>query len=95
MESKLQTKIIKFLKDRGAYVIKTRVQPGTPVGCPDIIFLYEGAWGAIEVKASVRAPYRNGQEATLKHFESWTSFVYMAHPDNWETIKAELQHRFF
>lgn len=95
METKLQTKIIKFLKDRGAYVIKTKPQPGTPVGCPDIIFLYEGAWGAIEVKASEKAPYRNGQEATLARLGSWSPFVWTAHPANWDEIRAELLYRFF
>lgn len=95
MEAKLQTKIIKFLKDKGAYVIKTKPQPGTPVGCPDIIFLYEGSWGAIEVKASERAPYRQGQEATLGRFMEWTPFVYTAHPDNWDQIRLELLYRFF
>lgn len=57
MEAKLQSEIIKFLKSKGAYVVKTKPGGGTPVGCPDLIFLYEGAWGVVEVKRSPRAPF--------------------------------------
>jgi Holliday junction resolvase len=95
MEAKLQTTIIKFLKAEGAYVIKTKPQPGTPVGCPDIIFLFEGAWGAIEVKASKSSPWQPGQELTLKKLGNWSPFVYKAYPDNWLEIKADLLRRFF
>jgi len=65
MEKALQTTIIKFLKAQGAYVIKTKPGMGTPTGCPDIIFLYEGAYGAIEVKAAANSPWQPGQEMTL------------------------------
>lgn len=95
METKLQTQIIKFLKAEGAYVIKTKPGMGTPVGCPDIIFLYEGAWGAIEVKASVTSPWRPGQESTLRRLSGWSLFAYKAYPDNWPDIKDDLLRRFF
>ena len=95
MEAKLQSQIIKWLKDRGAYVIKTRPGPGIPVGCPDIIFLYEGAWGAIEVKASKKAKWRVGQEATLKRLENWSPFVWKVWPENWLDTQKVLLSQFF
>lgn len=95
MESKLQSKIIKFLKQKGAYVVKTKPGPGTPVGCPDILFLYEGAWGAIECKASEGARYQPGQEATLRRLQDWSPFVYTASPENWDLICKELLLLFF
>lgn len=95
IEAKLQSEIGKFLRGKGAYVIITRPQPGTPTGCLDIIFLYEGAWGSIEVKSSRTAPYQPGQEATLKRFMEWSPFVYKAYPENWPEIKADLLDRFF
>lgn len=95
MEGKLQSKIITFLKSKGAYVMKTNPQPGIPVGCPDIIFMYEGAWGAIECKSSKRAKYQPGQEITLKKLKHWSPFVYVAFPENWESIKSELTKLFF
>lgn len=95
MEAKLQAKIIKFLKSKGAYVIKTKPGPGTPVGCPDIIFLCEGAWGAIEVKASEGARYQPGQEVTIKRLQGWSPFVYKVYPENWDLISKELLLLFF
>lgn len=95
MEQKLQREIIKWLKGRGAYVLKTRPGMGTPVGCPDIIFLFEGAWGAIECKASAKAGFNPGQKTTLAKLSSWCGFVYVAYPENWSGIKAELLRQFF
>lgn len=95
MESRLQGQIIRWLKSKGAYVIKCGAGPGVPVGCPDILFLYEGAWGAIEVKASRTARYRPGQKMTLYKLNGWSPFVYTAHPENWPQIRAELVERFF
>lgn len=94
MEKKLQSKIIKFLKEQGCYVIKTQAGPGVPVGCPDIIALYKRYWIAIEVKASAAAPFQMGQQMTLQRLEQANSFVYIAFPENWETIKSDLIARF-
>lgn len=96
MEKRLQTKIIKFLKERGVYVIKTRPMPGIPTACPDIIGLFGSKHTEIEVKASEYAPYRPGQLATLDYLRrSGAEYVYAAYPENWEEIKADLVDRFF
>jgi Holliday junction resolvase len=95
MESKLQSDIAKWLKSKGAYVIKTRPGPGTPVGCPDIIFMFEGAWGAIEVKGSKTAKFQPGQKLTLQRFADWSPFVYVVYPQNWLEIKNCLTKLFF
>jgi Holliday junction resolvase len=89
-ESKLQTEIIKYLKSKGCYVIKTRPGPGTPTGCPDIIFLLEGFWAAIETKANSIAPYQPLQKATLEKFNNW-SWARRVDPYNWPDIKKELE----
>ena len=95
IERRLQSTIIKWLKEKGAYVIKTRTYPGIPVGCPDIIFLYRDEWGAIEVKADKKARFQVGQEATIEHLQTMSDFVYVAYPENWEEIKADLEDLFF
>lgn len=94
-ESRLQHLIVGWLKDQGAYVIKTKPQPGVPVGCPDIIGLYKSKWLAIEVKRSAKAPYRVGQEATLKHLNSQNWWVFTANPESWPEIKRTLAELFF
>lgn len=95
VEGKLQSEIIKWLKSKGAYVIKCKSGPGVPVGCPDIIFLFEGAWGSIEVKAGKTSKFQPGQRATIARLSNWSPFVYVAIPENWPTIKSELTTLFF
>lgn len=89
-ESDLQSKIVKYLKAKGCYVIKTRPGVGTPDGCPDIIALCGGLWIAIEVKGSEKAKYQPLQELTLEKLDGW-SWAKTAYPENWPEIKAELE----
>lgn len=92
IEGKLQANIRKYLKGKGCYVLKTRpdARGSTPTGCPDIIFLYEGFWGAIEVKASPTEPYRVLQKETLEKLNAW-SWAKRVDPTNWPEVKAELE----
>lgn len=94
-EKKLQTQIIKHLKGKGCYVIKTKPQPGIPVGCPDIIALYKNTWIAIEVKKARGAKYETGQEATLEFLSGLNAFVWTVYPENWENIKIILDTNLF
>lgn len=89
-ESKLQSEIIKYLRSRGCYVIKTRPGAGTPDGCPDVIALYEGFWFALEVKGSKTAKYQPLQEHTLEKLDNW-SYAKAVYPENWPEIKEELE----
>lgn len=89
-ESKLQAEIIKYLESRGCYVIKTRPGAGVPLGCPDIIFMKEGFWGAVEVKRSPMASYQPLQEATLDLLDGW-SWAKRVDSTVWHIIKQELE----
>lgn len=89
-ESDLQSKIIKYLKGKGCYVIKTKAGVGTPVGCPDIICLCGGLWFAIEVKGSPTAPYQALQKETLEKLDEW-SWAKRIDPSNWPAVKQELE----
>jgi Holliday junction resolvase len=95
MEKAVQSEIIKWLKGAGCYVVKTKAGMGTPVGCPDIIFLYEGAWGVIECKAAKNSKFQPGQQSTLQRLRNWSPFCYVVYPENWPEVKAELQKSFF
>lgn len=90
-ESNLQATIVKYLRNRGCYVLKTRPGAGTPDGCPDIIFMYEGFWGAIEVKGSAKAKYQPLQEITLQKLDDW-SWARRVDPNNWDETREELEH---
>lgn len=89
-EASLQGTVVKYLKAQGCYVIKTTPGPGVPVGCPDIIFFKDGFWGGLEVKASKTAPFQPLQKLTIEKLDkmSWCKAVY---PENWKTIKLELE----
>jgi len=49
-ESKIQTKIIKFLESRGAYV--ARIMKASKAGVPDLLACYRGHFIGIEVKTA-------------------------------------------
>jgi hypothetical protein len=51
-EAKLQSRIIKYLRQRGRLVIKTQGgSPGTPIGTPDVITLTSrGQFLGLEIK---------------------------------------------
>jgi Holliday junction resolvase len=89
-ESKLQAEVIKYLKHKGCYVIKTQPGMGTPTGCPDIIALIEGAWIAIEVKAECNSPFQPLQKETIEKLSQW-SYAKVVHSKNWPEIKKELE----
>lgn len=90
-EASLQSKIIKHLEKKGAYVIKTGGL-GTPSGCPDIIGLFDGGgWVALEVKASKSAKFQPLQKVTIAKLDGMY-FSRAVYPENWDEVKAELEN---
>lgn len=91
IESNLQSKIRQYLKGKGCYVIKTRpdARGSVPKGCPDVIFMLEGFWGAIEVKKDPSAKYEVLQEETLEKLDGW-SWAKRVDPVTWPAIREEL-----
>lgn len=89
-EADFQSKIIKWLRAQGCIVLKQKMDATTHAGTPDILFLKEGFWGALEVKKSKTASVRPGQKENIAKMDewSWARFVW---PENWDTIRAELQ----
>lgn len=65
-------------------------QPGIPDGCPDIIFMLEGFWGALEVKKDPRAAYEPLQKETLNKLDPW-SWARRVDPTDWLEVRAELE----
>jgi len=90
IESRLQSAIRKYLKDKGCYVLVIKPQPGIPDGMTDILFMLEGFWGAIEVKNSPKAKYQPLQMETLLKFNEW-SWARRVDPSSWPDVKAELE----
>lgn len=91
VESTLQTNIRKYLKSKGCYVLVIKPQPGIPDGTPDIIFMLEGFWGAIEVKTDELSKYQPLQKEILEVFDAW-SWARRVDPSNWPSVMQELEH---
>lgn len=89
MEKKVQTRLIKYLRSKGCYVIKTKPGPGVPVGCPDVIFFKEGFWGCAEVKATEKSAYQPLQKETIAKLSQW-SWCKVIHSNNVEKVLDEL-----
>jgi Holliday junction resolvase len=89
METKVQSKIIKYLKSKGCYVIKTHPGLGTPTGCPDVVFMTEGFYGALECKASKNARFQPLQKETIEKLDDW-SWAKVLYPENYDNVIAEL-----
>lgn len=88
-EARVQERLIKYLRSKGCYVIKTKPGVGIPVGCPDIIALYEGWWGAFEVKSSMAAPYKPLQRETIELLNGWST-CWRVYPENYDEVIAQL-----
>lgn len=89
-ESAVQSDLIKFLKKRGCYVIKTKSGMGTPVGCPDVLALLEGMWLVFEIKANEKSSFQPLQKETIEKLDTW-SYGRVVHSGNLQAIKAELE----
>lgn len=89
-EAVFQSTIIKWLHHKGCLVLKYQQNATTRAGVPDILFLKEGFWGAIEVKKAKNAPFRPGQKEMIAKMDemSWAKAVY---PENWADTQAELE----
>ena len=77
------------MRSKGCFVLKTHPGLGTPTGTPDILFMKEGFWGAIECKASKTAKWQPLQKETLDKMNAW-SYGRAAYPANVDEIIAEL-----
>ncbi len=88
-ESALQSSIIKELEHQypGAVVLKT--DPSYIQGFPDLLFLQNNFWAALEVKRAQFSPHRPNQGYWVDRLDrlSFSRFIY---PANLETIFDEL-----
>lgn len=89
-EAAFQGKVIRWLKSKGCFVIKTQAGPATPVGTPDLIALFPGGgWCALEIKASAKSKYQPLQKVTIAKLDAMY-FSRAVWPENWDEIKKEL-----
>jgi len=69
-EASLQRKVIKYLRERGAYVFKVVGSPMQQRGTPDLLVSYRGRFIAIELKVPGEEPTRLQEYELAKVRES-------------------------
>lgn len=90
LEKDFQAKVVKWLRSQHCIVLKYQQNATTRASIPDILFLKEGFWGAIECKKSKTAKYRPGQKEMVAKMDEM-SWARVAYPENWDEIKKELE----
>lgn len=92
-EAVLQAQIIKWLRSQHCVVLKYQQNATTRAGVPDIFFVKDGFWGAIEVKATKTSPFRPGQKAMVEKLDSWSwaKVVWGGKNSNWPEVRDELK----
>lgn len=92
LEKDLQKTIISWLRLQKCVVIKYQQNATTRAALPDIFFLKDGFWGAIEVKKTKVSPFRPGQREMVAKLDSmsWAKVVWGGKNSNWPDVKKEL-----
>jgi Holliday junction resolvase len=89
-EASFEKTVVKYLKSKGCKVYKMGASPGIEDGTPDRLFLKEGFWGFLEIKASRTSKFRPLQKERIEFLNNW-SYAKATYPENWNETKAELE----
>lgn len=89
-EARFQSKVVKWLRQKGCFVLVISAVPGIPDGMTDVLALIPGGgWAALEIKASKTAKMRPLQAPTIKKLNDMY-FARKVYPENWDEVQAEL-----
>lgn len=93
LEKTLQSTIVKWLRGHGAIAFKYQQNATTRAALPDIFFVKDGFWGAIEVKKTKTSPFRPGQKEMVEKLDSmsWAKIVWGGKNSNWPEVIKELE----
>lgn len=91
-ESSLQQNIVKWLRLQHCVVLKYQQNATTRAALPDLFFVKDGFWGAIEVKSTKSSPFRPGQKEMVAKLDgmSWAKVVWGGKNSNWPEVQKEL-----
>ena len=89
-EKTFENKVKLYLKQKGAYFIKTHADRFSKVGVPDLIVCYKGLFIGIELKASNGKPSEL-QLYNLREIEKSGGISYLLYPKDFEKFKKDLE----
>ena len=89
-EKTFENKVKLYLKQKGAYFIKTHGDRFSKVGVPDLIVCYKGLFIGIELKAPNGKPSEL-QLYNLREIEKSGGIPYLLYPKDFEKFKKDLE----
>ena len=90
-EKTFENKVKLYLKQKGAYFIKTHGDRFSKVGVPDLIVCYKGLFIGIELKAPNGKPSEL-QLYNLREIEKSGGISYLLYPKDFEKFKKDLEN---
>lgn len=82
-ESEFQTKVIRYLRSLGAYVLNVPGGSQIPKGTPDLLVCYKGRFIALELKTDT-GTVMPLQEDTLETIRRADGYTRVLRPKDWE-----------
>ena len=89
-EKTFENKVKLYLKQKGAYFIKTHGDRFSKVGVPDLIVCYKGLFIGIELKAPNGKPSEL-QLYNLREIEKSGGISYLLYPKDFKKFKKDLE----
>ena len=89
-EKTFENKVKLYLKQKGAYFIKTHGDRFSKLGVPDLIVCYKGLFIGIELKAPNGKPSEL-QLYNLREIEKSGGISYLLYPKDFEKFKKDLE----
>lgn len=90
LESAFQSALIKNIKKRLPGCIVLKNDPRYKQGIPDLLFLYEDRWAALECKQSKNAKHQPNQDYWVDKMNNM-SFARFIYPENKEDVLNEME----
>lgn len=89
-EKIFENKVKLYLKEKGAYFIKTHGDRFSKIGVPDLIVCYKGLFIGIELKVPNGKPSEL-QLYNLREIEKSGGISYLLYPKDFEKFKKDLE----
>lgn len=90
-EKTFENKVKLYLKEKGAYFIKTHGDRFSKIGVPDLIVCYKGLFIGIELKASNGKPSEL-QLYNLREIEKSGGISYLLYPEDFKDFKRDFEN---
>lgn len=90
-EKTFENKVKLYLKEKGAYFIKTHGDRFSKIGVPDLIVCYKGLFIGIELKAPNGKPSEL-QLYNLREIEKSGGISYLLYPEDFKDFKRDFEN---